>query len=153
MEATKKTLEKIIKIIGFGIEPEVAELMAQKVLDLFDVSNQRANPALNDYGIKPCAMYNVVCNDFTQEQWRKLASIIDADFIGSDNTFTSDYEYGYYYLTTNKCDSASFLKVFTGGIGINKITILGEHTEGWVEIRKGTYKNIKRSLNGWLKTP
>ena len=105
---------------------------------------------LNDYGIEPCTIHIVVCSAFTQEQWRILATRIDNDYIGSEKTFTAERKNGYYYLTTNKCDSASIIKVFTNGTGIDKITILGEHTEGWDEIQNGTYGNIKRSLNGWF---
>ncbi len=105
---------------------------------------------LNDYGIEPCTIQNVVCSAFTQEQWRRLATQIDNEYIGSGNTFKAERKNGYYYLTTNRCDGASIIKVFTNGIGIPKIMILGEHTEGWEEIQKGTYEDVKRSLNGWF---
>lgn len=91
-----------------------------------------------------------MCSAFTQEQWRILATRIDNEYIGSEKTFTVERKNGYYYLNTNRCDSAGMIKVYTNGIGIEKITILGEHTEGWDEIQKGTYENIKRSLNGWF---
>lgn len=104
---------------------------------------------LNDYGIEPCTIHNVVCSAFTQEQWRILATRIDNEYIGSEKTFTAVRKNGYYYLNTNRCDSAGMIKVYSNGIGIDKITILGEHTEGWDEIQKGTYGNIKRSLKKW----
>lgn len=105
---------------------------------------------LNDYGIEPCTIHDVVCSAFTQEQWRRLATKIDNSFIGSEMTFRAERKNGYYYLNTNRCDDAGFIKVFTNGTGIDKITILGEHTDGWQEIHKGTYENVKRSLNGWF---
>ncbi len=104
---------------------------------------------LNDYGIKFCNIHDIVCSTLTQEQWRILATRIDNNYIGSEKTFTAERKNGYYYLTTNKCDNASMIKVFTNVVGIYKITILGEHTEGWEEIQKGTYENVKRSLNGF----
>ena len=105
---------------------------------------------LNDYGMSPCTIHDVDCNSFSTKQWRILASKIDNDFINTDETFTAEYKNGYYYLTTNRCDWSSFIKIYTLGTGIDKITILGEHTEGWQEIHKGTYDNIKRSLKGWF---
>jgi len=105
---------------------------------------------LNDYGIESCTIHDVVCSAFAQEQWRRLATKIDNGFIGSEKTFTVERKNGYYYLNTNRCDDAGFIKVFTNGTGIDKITILGEHTDGWQEIHKGTYENVKRSLNGWF---
>ena len=105
---------------------------------------------LNDYRIKPCTIQDVVCDTFTKEQWRKLASKIDNEFIGSEKTFTVARKNGYYYLSTNKCDYAGFIKVYTNGVGIDKITILAEYTDGWDEIREKTYDNVKRSLKGWF---
>ena len=35
--------EKIIEIVGFNMEPERAELIAQQVLDLFGVSHRNLN--------------------------------------------------------------------------------------------------------------
>ncbi len=88
----------------------------------------------------------VACSELTQEQWRRLASRIDNEFTGSEKTFTAERKNGYYFLTTNKCDWASFIKVYTNGIGIDKITILGNHTDGWDEIQKGTYKGVGKFL-------
>lgn len=40
--------EKIIEIIGFNIEPERAELIAQQVLDLFAVSGSLLSDIRNE---------------------------------------------------------------------------------------------------------
>ena len=94
--------------------------------------------------------HSVVCSALSTENWRKLALQIDNSFAGSEKTFSAERKIGYYYLSTNKCDDASFIRVYceVGKSGIDKITILGEHTESWQEIHPNTYSNVEKFLNG-----
>jgi hypothetical protein len=83
----------------------------------------------------------------TQEQWLRLAVIIDTDFIGSEKTFTAEKINGYYYLTTNKCDHASTIKVFEPDLlGNYRIIRDAEDTDGYKEISLYIYKKVVEYL-------
>lgn len=80
-------------------------------------------------------------NKLKREDWYQIAKIIDTEYIGSKDSFTCNYinymNNGFYYLTTNKCDDASMIKVYS-----DKICRLANDTNGYEEIQKQTYKNI-----------
>lgn len=101
--------------------------------------------------VKPLLQQHiVVCSALSTEDWRRLAIQIDNSFTGSEKTFSAERKIGYYFLSTNKCDDASFIRVYceVWKSGIDKITILGEHTESWEEIHPNTYSNVEKFLNG-----
>lgn len=92
----------------------------------------------------------VICCDLSSDDWRRLAGHIDNGFFNSEKTFAAKRKNGYYYLTTNKCDDVSLVKVYCeiGVAGIDKIERLGEDTEGWQEIKPKTYKSVEKFLTG-----
>ena len=53
--------DKIIEIIGFGIEPERAELMAQQILDLFAIPDV-ITPVICDCGKKVNGKWDDCCS-------------------------------------------------------------------------------------------
>jgi len=85
---------------------------------------------------------------FSKNDFYNIAKIIDNNFIGSEETFTTERKKGYYYLTTNKCDDCSFVKIFSqiGNINIDKIERLGSDTDGFEEIYPKTYDNVKKYI-------
>lgn len=66
--------KKIIKIIGFGIERERSELMADEVLDLFIVTQQRElfYNFITWYNAKPNKDKNKMIFTSTIEEYLKL---------------------------------------------------------------------------------
>lgn len=96
-----------------------------------------------------CVQTSVICSALSTDEWRRLAGRIDTGFFDSDETFTAERKNGYYYLNTNRCDDVLLVKVYftSGKSGIDKITALGEYTEGWSELHKETYKSVENFLN------
>jgi hypothetical protein len=92
---------------------------------------------------------NLICSDFTIDDWIKFAGIIDANFYATERTFTADRKKGYYYLNTNICDDCSIVRVYCqiGVSGIEKIERLGSDTESWQEIQPSTYGKLQRLTN------
>lgn len=79
----------------------------------------------------------------TEEFLLKIAKVIDNSFIGSEETFSCLRYIGYYLLTTNKCDDASQIRVYTNDENmLTKITRLGPDTDGYIEVKEATYKRI-----------
>jgi hypothetical protein len=77
-----------------------------------------------------------------------IAKIIDNDFIGSEKSFTAERKKDYVYLTTNKCDDCSSVKIYCEprSINISKIERLGSDTEGFQEIQNETYLKIENYI-------
>ena len=90
---------------------------------------------------------NAKLSEFTQDIWRRFAGRIDNEIFASGESFTATFSNGFYYLTTNVCDSCSFIKVFVNEESITKITVLGDYTDGWQEIRPNTYDSINKFLS------
>lgn len=99
---------------------------------------------------QPLCQTRVICSDLTSDDLRRLAGHIDTGFFASEETFSAERKIGYYYLSTNKCDDVSIVKVYCqiGVEGIFKIERIGEDTEGWQEIHPSTYKSVEKFLNG-----
>ena len=76
----------------------------------------------------------------------KLYIIIDNNFIGSEETFTAERKNGYYYLTTNKCDDCSCIRVFCEprNINIDSIDRIANDTDGYEKIHKETALKVKK---------
>lgn len=74
-----------------------------------------------------------------------VAKVVDNDFNGTIDTFTIKKRDNYFYLTTNRCDWASLIRVYftKGERGISKVTRLCDDTDGWQEIQPETYDRIK----------
>lgn len=89
----------------------------------------------------------------TAQQWFRIAKIISNEYIGADDFFLVDWFPGYYYLSTSRCDSTPFIRVYTNGAltRIEKIKILGEFDEDWREIYPSTYEKIDEYLQGIIK--
>lgn len=89
-----------------------------------------------------------------------IAKLIDNEYLASNETFSAERKLGYYYLSTNKCDYASFIKVYTDPIvpnKINRILVNGDYTDGWQDITDFTKERINKYLESQglatLKTP
>lgn len=67
-----------------------------------------------------------------------IAKIIDNEYIGGEEYFSSSRTLDYYFLCSDKCDSASMIRVYDNGI----IKRLGSDTEGYEEIQPPTYKRV-----------
>ena len=83
---------------------------------------------------------------FSKKDFFEIAKIIDNNFIGSEETFTAERKNGYYYLTTNKCDDCSCIRVFCeiGSINIDSIDRIGSDTNAYQEIHKETALKVKK---------
>lgn len=77
----------------------------------------------------------------------QLSKLIDNEYISKRDSFSATRKNGYWYLSTNKCDSASFIKVYEVNNKISSIKVLGEYTNGWQDIQKETWMNIIRYLS------
>ena len=83
----------------------------------------------------------------TEEQLFVVAKIIDNEYIGSEKTFISKRLQGYWFLSTNKCDMASNIKIWEKNNKISSIQRLGPDTEGWQDIQPGTWGRIEKYLD------
>ena len=92
----------------------------------------------------------IICSTFSSDEWRRLAGCIDNGFLGSEKTFSVERKAGHYYLSANRCDDVSIIRVYCqiGVHGINKIERLGEDTDGWEDIHPSTRESVKKFLNG-----
>lgn len=83
----------------------------------------------------------------TTEMWLKIAKLIDNDFIGSEDTFTCNRitrnDKSYNYLTTNKCDYTSCIRVFSDMENITSIQRISEDTIGYEKVSDFTLQKIK----------
>lgn len=75
-----------------------------------------------------------------------IAKIIDNEYVGKGETFTATRKGSYWYLSTNICDMASFIKVFEKDNKISSIYVLGDYTNGWEEVSEYTWEKIKKYL-------
>lgn len=93
---------------------------------------------------RPFCQTHVICSTLSSDDWIKLAGHIDNGFFGSEKTFSAERKSGYYYLSTNKYDDVSMIRVYCqiGVEGIDKIERIGEDTDGWQEIHPNTYKRL-----------
>jgi hypothetical protein len=76
----------------------------------------------------------------------EIAKIIDNEFISKRESFSAKRKDGYWYLSTNKCDMASFIKVFETNNKIYSIKVLGDYTDGWQDIHSETWARIMNYL-------
>ena len=81
-------------------------------------------------------------HSITDKDFFSIAKIIDNCFIGTFDTFSCAYINGKYYLTTNRCDEASCIRIYDDG----KIERIAGDTDGYEEIQKTTYENIFKWL-------
>lgn len=83
---------------------------------------------------------------FSKKDFFEMAKIIDSNFIGSEETFTAERKTGYYYLTTNKCDDCSCIRVFCEprSINIDSIDRIANDTDGYEKIHKETALKVKK---------
>lgn len=83
---------------------------------------------------------------FSKKDFFEIAKIIDNNFIGSEETFTAERKNGYYYLTTNKCDDCSCVRVFCEprSINIDSIDRIGSDTNSYEQIHKETALKVKK---------
>jgi hypothetical protein len=79
--------------------------------------------------------------DLSKEQYYEIAKIIDDDFVGSFETFTATKKDNVMFLTSNRCDYSSLVRV-TENDGRFYIERLGPDTGSWQEINPATYKRI-----------
>lgn len=78
----------------------------------------------------------------------EIAKIIDNEFIGKEQTFTADrYNNEYWYLNTNVCDLACFIRVYEKNGIISNIKICGEFTDGWQDVSDFTMGRIIGHIN------
>jgi len=87
---------------------------------------------------------------FTKQNWYDIACIIDNEFNGSFKTFThnlhiQDSQY-FISLTTNRCDWSSLIRCYILAGNINSIRRLGEDTEGYQFIQRGTVERVNKHL-------
>jgi len=89
-------------------------------------------------------------SNLSKKEWQRLASFIDNDFFNDFENFTFDRKIGYNKLNTNRCDSCSFVKVYSTNVGISKIEVLSQGNEewdgDWREILPSTYNKISEYL-------
>ena len=81
-------------------------------------------------------------DNFTQKDFYEIAKIIDNDFFGTFETFTAEKIKDFYYLSTNRVDSSSIIKVYS-----DKITLINDSTSGFQEIQPDT----KLQILNWIK--
>ena len=83
---------------------------------------------------------------FSKKDFFEIAKIIDNNFIGSEETFTAERKNSYYYLTTNKCDYCSCIRVFCdiGSVNIDSIDRIANDTNGYEKIHKETALKVKK---------
>ena len=87
------------------------------------------------------------------EQLFEIAKIIDNEYIGKEKTFKSVRNNGYWWLTTDVCDFACFIRIYEINNKISTIQINGEYTEGWQDISSYTWGKIGKYLQSLnLKT-
>lgn len=83
----------------------------------------------------------------SEDELFEIAKIIDNEFIGTRRTFSAKQFKNYWYLSTNKCDEASFIKVWDTNNKISSILRLGPDTESWDELHPGTWARIEKYLS------
>lgn len=87
---------------------------------------------------------------FNPQDAYKLACIVSNDFIGCEKTISYARVWkSHFYINSGKCDYAPFIRVYCHAIdvGIDKIEVLGDYTDGWQEIHQFTYDRIKKELH------
>lgn len=82
----------------------------------------------------------------TKDHYCQIAKIISNDVNGSENTFSVTRKEGYDLLSTNKCDYAPFIRVYTDRITIDRIKVLGDYTDGWDDLQPATIERINKYL-------
>jgi len=92
---------------------------------------------------------DVIISELSEKELLRVAGRIDNTYFSARKSFTSERKSGYYYLSTNRCDESSFIKIFCdiGVPSIQKIEILGSYTDGWDEVHPNTYKRVESFLN------
>lgn len=80
----------------------------------------------------------------------EIAKIVDSEFIGSIKSFTAERNKDYYYLTTNKCDNASFIKVYFNNGLLTEIMSLHEDTNGYELICQTSLNSVNKYLKNNL---
>lgn len=82
----------------------------------------------------------------TTDQLFSIAKILDNEYIGKEKTFTAERRSGIWHLSTNRCDSASFIKIFEDNKGVGIIMILGPDDDHWRSITENSYDRVKNYL-------
>lgn len=85
-------------------------------------------------------------SELKKEHLFEIAKFIDNDFIGTDKTFTADRNSAGFYLTTNKCDNCSLVRVHISGDSIIKIERIADDVKTW----KGLHINTIKRINEYL---
>ncbi len=116
------------------------EIFKQQILDAFE---QGSLDIMHSQEYYEETFKNYV---FSKKDFFEIAKIIDNNFIGSEETFTAERKNGYYYLTTNKCDDCSCIRVFCEPISINidNIDRIADDTDGYEKIHKETALKVKK---------
>lgn len=76
-----------------------------------------------------------------------IAKILDNEYIGADKTFTAERKRGCWHLSTNKCDMASFIKVWEKNNKVSSIEILLPDSDGWQPITSYSWARVEKYLN------
>lgn len=84
--------------------------------------------------------------NLTKEKLFEIAKLIDNGFSNNKESFTVEEKRGYIFLSTNKCDDVSCIRIKK-----NRIEIICSDTNGWEEIRTATYIRINDLLNTYIK--
>jgi len=82
-----------------------------------------------------------------KETFYEIAKLVDNDFIGSEKTFTYSRFIGYALLSTNRCDEASMIRVYTDRVTVFKIERNGPDTDGYESIQEFTKKKVRHFLD------
>lgn len=88
--------------------------------------------------------------DFKNENWFRIAMIIDNEFGGTQNSFmfNNNRTHKFFYLDSNKCDYSSLIKVYYGDGGqIISITRIAEDTDGWKNIYPQTMERVNQYIS------
>lgn len=78
----------------------------------------------------------------------EIAKLIDGDYVGASDTFTVKNNSDLIYITTDKCDDASMIKIYRNG----NIKRLGPDTTGWVCLQPETIRRINKCCQVYLTT-
>lgn len=84
-------------------------------------------------------------SELNQNEWRSLSRYIDSDLFESEK-FSATKENGYYYLSSNQCDSSSLVKVY-GENEIEKVVRIGEDTETWQDVHEETLLRLRERFS------